>query len=111
LEFIIRAPAAIFIPSLVYWKALFSVRVHQLLFWFSGSQSRDVPAVESFDFAAGSQSRDVPAVESFDFAATGVLCCLVYSQNNFLFLPILVFVPRFLSAHRFGYPQVLTLLS
>jgi hypothetical protein len=73
LEFLICAPAAIFIPSLDYRKALFSVDVHQLPFWFSGSQSRDVPAVESFDFAA-----------------TGVLCCLVYSQNNFLFLPILI---------------------
>jgi hypothetical protein len=94
LEFLVCAPAMIFIPSLDYRKALFSVRVHELLFWFSGSRSRDVPAVESFDSAA-----------------TGVLCCLVYSQNNFLFLPILVFVPRLLSAHRFGYPQVLTLLS
>jgi hypothetical protein len=32
-------------------------------------------------------------------------------SKQFFFLPILVFVPRFLSAHRFGYPQVLTLLS
>jgi hypothetical protein len=39
------------------------------------------------------------------------LCCLVISQSNLLIVLVLVSMPRFLSAHRFVLPQVLTLLS